>query len=120
MLGGGWLNGKLDVVGIGREFDPGNDGLDVGNGDDVDEFVLEVPALVAVGDGGSSSSESDPSAGSGAPVVDGLLPGESGLSGPSSSLPGPIAPRPASCLFARVTKICIGVGRRNRRRAMTG
>ena len=40
--------------------------------------------LLSFGDDGSSSSESELSAGDGAPVVDGLLPGESGFSVPSS------------------------------------
>ncbi len=105
---------------IARELDKGNNnGPGVEDGGAVDEAMPEISVLVVAGDGGSSSSESDASAGDGAPVVDGLLLGDSGLSGPSSSLSGPIAPRPASCLFARVAKICIGVGRRNRSRAMT-
>lgn len=59
--------------------------------------------MLSVGDGGSSSSESAPSVGDGAPVVDGLLSGESGLAGSSDTLPGPTAPSPASCLFTRET-----------------
>ena len=73
--------------------------------------------LLSFGDDGSSSSESELSAGDGAPVVDGLLPGESGFSVPSSgssessALPGPTAPRPASCRFFRMADTSIGDGR---------
>ena len=69
--------------------------------------------LPSSGDGGSSFSESELSSGDDAPAVDGLLSGESGLSRASSSLPGPTAPRPASCRFARIAGTLMGVGRRN-------
>lgn len=74
---------------------------------DVDEIWLEaVDPLLSFGDGGSSSSsESELSPGDGAPVVDGLLLTESGLSGPSPSLPGPTAPSPAPCRLERVADI---------------
>lgn len=80
---------------------------------EVDEACVEVIGLPSVGDGGSSSSESELPPGEGAPVVEGLLPGESGLSGPSSALPGPTAPSPASCRFASVASTRMGVGRLN-------
>jgi hypothetical protein len=103
----------VDVVDVVRELDV--DGSDVVFEPvvDVDEAPLGVAdVLLSFGDGGSSSSESELSAGDGAPVVDGLLPGESGLSGPSSALPGPSAPRPASCRFVRIVRTGIGEGRR--------
>ena len=109
----GDLDGVVDVVRVLEE-----DGNDV-----VLEVVAEVEEawlgaddeLLSLGDGGSSSSEPELPAGDGAPVVDGLLPGESGLSGPSSgtsALPGPTAPRPASCRFVRIADTWIGEGRR--------
>lgn len=104
----------LDAVGGAWELEMGaSKALDIVAGVDVDEAWLEVFALLSFGDGGSSSSESELSPVEGTPVVDGLLPGESGLSGPSSSLPGPIAPRPASCRLAGVARTCMGVGRRS-------
>lgn len=76
---------------------------------------LDVPdEVLPWGDGDSSSSESELSDEDEPPAVEGLLSGESGLSGPSPpSLPGPTAPRPASCRFACVAKILMGFGRRS-------
>lgn len=95
----------LDAEGAASDVDGGKA---TGVAVEVDVAVawVEVLALPSFGDGGSSSSESELSPGEGTPVVEGLLPGESGLSGPSSALlPGPTAPRPASCRFASVVRM---------------
>src|SRR5690242_1863725 len=105
------VNVWLDAVGEACELEMGaSKALDIAAGVDVNAAWLEVFALLSLGDGGSSSSESELSPGEGTPVVDGLLPGESGLSGPSSSLPGPTAPRPASCRLADFARTCMGKG----------
>lgn len=103
---------------VALELDVGNDAV-LATDVEIDVNVCGgawpvVPGgLLSSGEGGSSSSESELSDGDEAPTVEGLLSGESGLSRPSSSLPGPAAPKPASCRFERVANSLMGVGRRS-------
>lgn len=93
----------LELMGVRLELDMDDMEAVLEFGEDVEEAWLDsIDVVFSFGDGGSSWSTPKQSPGDGALVVDGLQAGESGLLG-SSSLPGPIAPRPASCRFSRVT-----------------
>jgi hypothetical protein len=90
-------------------------GRDIGmDPPDADACDAAGRVLFPAGEGGSSSSESESSLSEDAPTVDGLLEGESGLSGPSSSSSGAATVLVVGfCRRTRLGKTVTGDGRRS-------